>query len=296
MKKAMLVDRSSLSACEPFAVTGEATARTPLVFASPHSGRIYPETMGARDGLGLAALRSAEDVLVDQLVASAPEHGAPLLTGLIGRAYLDLNRPADDLDPELIDGASGTGPRVAAGYGVAPRLTGCGQAIYDRRLSLAEAEARIAAVHRPYHAAMGRLMAGARERFGVAALLDWHSMPTRATQRRGVRGADVVLGDRHGAAAAGDVTRRLRTLFEAAGWRVALNHPYAGGYATQTWGRPDEGYHAVQIELSRGLYLDEATLEPSAGYGRAATVVAGVIADMAGRDWAGLLGARRVQT
>ena len=261
------------------ALTGRAT---PLVFASPHSGAVYPDDMGAAEGLSEVSLRSAEDAAVDRLLDASAAAGAVLIAGRIGRAYVDLNRAPDDLDPALIlDCPEGAPPglKTLAGYGVVPRLAGDGTPLYDRRLTLEEARARIARVHAPYHAALGELMQAAHDRHGRAVLVDWHSMPSRVTRTApGVRGVDVVLGDRHGMACDPALTRRLRTLFESLGWRVALNHPYAGGWTTQVWGRPAEGFHAVQIELNRALYLDEATRLPGPGWSRCEKGVARVIA------------------
>lgn len=259
-----------------------------LVFASPHSGADLPADMAAAAGLSEASLRSAEDVGVDRLVASGPGQGAPLIAGRFSRSYVDLNRAPEELDPALIEGCEGgaVSAKTAAGFGVIPRKTGDGVALYDRRLTLAEAEARLARAHGPYHAALGELMAAAHARRGLAVLIDWHSMPSRAVRggARGSAGPDVVLGDRHGTACAPALTRKLRTLFEAAGWRVGLNQPYAGGYTTQTWGRPDDGFQAIQIELNRALYLDETTLEPGPGYGRCKAVLDGVIAALCAAD------------
>ena len=258
---------------------------TPLVFASPHSGGLYPDDMAAIEGLSEASLRSAEDAAVDRLLDGAAAVGAALIAGRIGRAYVDLNRAPEELDPALVDGAPSTPPpglKTLAGYGVLPRLTGDGTPLYDRRLTLEEARARIARVHEPYHGALGDLMQAARDRHGRAVLIDWHSMPSRAT---GPNGPDVVLGDRHGTSCATSLTRRLRALFEALGWRVALNRPYAGGYATQVWGRPDEGFEAIQIELNRRLYWDEAAGGPSVGWGRCRSGLNRVVAAL-GDDFA----------
>ncbi|MBW8302688.1 MAG: N-formylglutamate amidohydrolase [Brevundimonas sp.] len=252
----------------------------PFVFASPHSGDLYPDDMGAAAGLGEGSLRSAEDALVDRLIAPGRARGATLLLGRLGRAYVDLNRDPDDLDPMLIAGLEEwtASPRTAAGYGVIPRLTGDGRPLYDRRLGVEEAKARIARAHAPYHAALDRLMRAAHARHGEAVLVDWHSMPSRATRGGGgARGPDVVLGDRHGSSCAAELTRRLRRAFEALGWRVALNQPYSGGWTTQRWGRPAEGFQAVQIELNRALYLNETTLEPGRGWPRCAAGVGRVI-------------------
>lgn len=262
---------------EPYEITPARGRPTPLVFASPHSGRLIPSDMDPAAGLSEQALRSAEDALVDRLIAAGPDHGAPLIVGRVARAYLDLNRDPAELDPALIAGLGGAapGPKAAAGLGVAPRRAGDGSELYDRRLSLAEVEARIARVHRPYHRALAGLIEGARTRHGRAVLVDWHSMPSRANA------ADVVLGDRHGTSCRLALTRRLKTLFEQLGWRVALNHPYAGGYTTQTWGRPAEGYEAIQVEISRTLYLDETKLEPGPGFGRCRDGLEQIIATLA---------------
>lgn len=250
-----------------------------FVFASPHSGDRYPDDMGAAPSVSPASLRSAEDARVDDLIAPGLAHGATLVVGRLGRAYVDLNRDPADLDPALIaDAPSGGGPRSAAGYGVIPRLSGDGRPLYDRRLPLDEAQARIARVHGAYHRALAERMEAAHARHGAAVLVDWHSMPARAVG--GARGVDVVLGDRHGTACDPALTRRVRALFEALGWRVALNHPYAGGWSTQVWGRPDEGFHALQIELSRALYFDEATLSPGLGWSRCRKGVERVIAGL----------------
>lgn len=259
-----------------------------FVFASPHSGSIYPADMGPDPALPPASLTSAEDALVDRLIAPGAEHGAVLVLGLLGRAYLDLNRDPTDLDPALIDGVTGVevSARTTAGYGVIPRLSGDGWPLYDRRLDREEADARIARAHTAYHAALADRMRAARARHGEAVLIDWHSMPARATQGTGgARGPDVVLGDRHGVSCPAALTRRLRQSFEALGWRVALNQPYAGGWSTQAWGRPAEGFQAIQIELNRALYFDEVSRAPGPGWSRAekgvARVIAGLLADPA---------------
>ena len=254
-----------------------------FVFASPHSGTVYPPGMGVDPALPEASLRSAEDALVDRLIAPGVDLGATVVLGRLGRAWVDLNRDPADLDPVLIEGAADASisARTAAGYGVIPRLTGDGRPLYDRRLNLDEAKERIARTHAPYHAALAEGMRTARDRHGEAVLVDWHSMPARATQGAGgARGPDVVLGDRHGSSCSAELTRRLRRAFEALGWRVALNQPYAGGWTTQRWGRPSEGFHAVQIELNRALYFDEAARAPGPGWSRTEKGVARVIADL----------------
>lgn len=276
------------SALASFTVTEPSGPAGPLVFASPHSGSILPDDLAPAPGLSPVSLHSAEDALVDRLIASGPGHGVPLIAARFSRAYVDLNRAPTELDPTLIAGcpAGAVSAKTAAGFGVIPRRTGDGRAIHDRPLSLAEATARLEKAHTPYHAALGGLMEQARARHGRAVLIDWHSMPSAiAGGPARAPGPDVVLGDRHGGSCDARLSRRLRALFEAAGWRVGLNHPYAGGYSTQAWGRPAEGYQAIQVELSRGLYLDEDSGRPGAGFDHCRRAIDRVIAGLAAESW-----------
>ena len=191
-------------------VRREAHLRTPLVFASPHSGRIYPEALHAASRLDAHELRRSEDAFVDELIEGALARGAAVVLCRYARAFVDVNRDPWELDPamfedELPDATRRQSPRVAAGLGAIPRLVGEGREIYSRKLAFSEASERIEAVHRPYHAALGELLQEARQRFGAAILIDWHSMPSavaRSETRLGRMRPDVVLGDRHGAACA----------------------------------------------------------------------------------------------
>jgi len=258
-----------------------------LVFSSPHSGRSYPEGLIARSRLDLAALRASEDALVDRLYASVPRHGAPLLCGAAPRVWVDLNRDPGELDPRLIDDVEPQplNQRVAAGLGVIPRVVSEGQEIYAERISRAEAELRIRACHAPYHAMLEELTAHARARFGQAVLYDCHSMPPealRAAPRVRGRLPEIVLGDRFGAAAARGVIGRTQAAFERAGFTVARNAPFAGGYITQRYGRPAEAVHAVQIEINRALYLDQRRFRPGPDFALIARLIDGVVADLAG--------------
>jgi N-formylglutamate amidohydrolase len=253
-----------------------ARLRTPLVFASPHSGRIYPEALREASRLDPHELRRSEDAFVDELIAGAVERGAAVVLCRYARAFVDVNRDPWELDPamfedELPDAARRQSPRVAAGLGAIPRLVGEGREIYRRKLAFSEASQRIEAVHRPYHAALGAVLEETKARFGQAILIDWHSMPSavaRSESRLGRSRPDVVLGDRHGGACAKALTSLVRRGFEAAGYVAACNTPYAGGWTTQSWGRPREGLHALQVELDRGLYLDEEKVQPTAGFSR----------------------------
>ncbi|MCQ0091648.1 N-formylglutamate amidohydrolase [Roseovarius sp. M141] len=256
---------------------------TCIVFASPHSARDYPAWFLRSSLLDSLTLRSSEDAFVDHLFAAAPRHGAPLLLAGAPRAFVDLNRSADELDPALIEGLrhAGHNPRVAAGLGVIPRVVAGGRAIYRGKLPLAEAQRRIDDIWRPYHAALATEMDRAYAMFGRAILVDCHSMPHEAMDgmaRTGARRPDVVLGDRFGASAAGDITDRIEEAFTAAGLTVVRNTPFAGAYVTQTYGRPARGRHAIQIEIDRALYMDEKTVRPAPGFAAFQTLLDQIVA------------------
>ena len=248
-----------------FEVAPPRAGDSPLVYASPHSGRRQPADLIAAARISANALKRIEDAYVEELFAAAPDHGAPLIHALVSRAYLDLNREPYELDPAMFrdrlpDHANIRSPRVAAGLGAIARVVGDGEEIYARKLTLAEAEKRIAEVYRPYHAALATLLDQARARFGVGVLIDCHSMPSSGPG--GAQpGADVVLGDRFGASCHPGLTTEVERILRQMGYRVARNAPYAGGHITQTYGRPHHGLHALQIEINRGLYMDERTLE-----------------------------------
>jgi len=267
---------------------------TPLVFASPHSGRLYPEDMMSAAALDAVSIRRSEDAFVDDLIAQAPAHGAAVITATIARAYIDLNREPFELDPgmfadELPEFARGRTARVAAGLGAIARVVSEGQEIYRRKLTFAEARKRIEGAHRPYHEALKGLMAEAQAAHGFAILVDWHSMPAAAAKAGGrERPCDIVLGDRFGAACAGVLPTRVERELEALGYRVARNTPYAGGYTTEHYGQPHRRAHALQIEINRALYLDEATLAPTSGFEKLRGHVEQLTRTLAVADWSAL--------
>ncbi|MFE3836787.1 N-formylglutamate amidohydrolase [Pseudogemmobacter sonorensis] len=257
-----------------------------VVFASPHSGTVYPEDLLARSLLDRRQIRSSEDAFVDRLFDMAPDHGAPLLSARAPRAYLDLNRAVDELDPALIEGIERAphNPRISSGLGVIPRVVAGGRAIYSGKLARAEAEERIRRFWHPYHGALRQLIEETREAFGIALLVDCHSMPHEAIgfqSRSGGQMPDIVLGDRFGAAARGDIVDRVEAAFAATGLKVGRNAPFAGAYITQAYGRPSRGVHVVQVEIDRSLYMDETRIEPRPDFEDFRRLMAGAVGRIA---------------
>ncbi len=259
---------------------------TSVVFASPHSGREYPRAFLRQSRLNQLAVRSSEDAFVDELFAKAPEYGAPLITAGAPRAYVDMNRSCDELDPALIEGVrrAGHNPRVASGLGVIPRVVANGQAIYAGKITAAEARMRIKEYWRPYHEELKIQLNQAFMLFGQAILIDCHSMPHEAMDavvRSGIRRPEIVLGDRFGSTAGEEIIDRIEAAFLSAGLVVTRNTPFAGAYIAQQYGHPSQGRHAVQIEIDRALYMNEQLVRRNGNFPAFQRVINEVIPQIA---------------
>ena len=259
---------------------------TSVVFSSPHSGRDYGRAFLRRSMLDEVTIRSSEDAFVDLLFSDAPAHGAPLIAARAPRAFVDLNRSADELDPALIRGVKrgAHNPRVSAGLGVIPRVVAGGREIYRGKLPLADVEARLQDHWFPYHARLQRLLDDSHRQFGSAVLLDCHSMPHDAVEtlcKSHTAKPEIVLGDRFGASADGELVEQIEMAFREAGFTVARNMPFAGAFTAQHYGRPSRGQHVVQIEIDRSLYMDELRLRPNRQFDDVRRALSAIIAEIA---------------
>ena len=250
---------------EPFQIFEPRSLQTPLIFNSPHSGRFYPQRFLDGSRLDALTLRRSEDAFVDELFAPCVGLGSPLMRANFPRAFLDVNREPFELDPLMFDGrlpsfANTRSLRVAGGLGTIPRVVGDGQEIYRGPLPVEEALARVDALYKPYHLALRALIDRATAAFGLAALLDCHSMPSSMADGAA---SDFVIGDRYGASAAPWIVETVESALRRAGYSVRRNKPYAGGFITEHYGSPAAARHAVQIEINRALYMDERTMAKS---------------------------------
>jgi N-formylglutamate amidohydrolase len=271
----------------PFEVLHPETGSAPLVLSSPHSGNIYPPSLLREIRVQLSQLRCLEDGCVDRLFGCATELGVPLLRARFARAYVDPNREAFELDAALFEGplpsyVNAGSVKARAGLGTIPSRVG-GKAIYRGRLDFGEAERRIRLAYWPYHQALQGLLAQARRQFGVVLLLDCHSMPSLAGNGAADHDAsiDFALGDRFGRSCAPAVVERVEAILRRKGFRVARNRPYAGGHITARYGRPETDVHALQIELRRGLFMEEHTREPHSAVQELELVLRELLTDLA---------------
>jgi len=245
---------------------------SPVVFTSSHSGRSYSAEFLSAARLCSMGLRRSEDSFVDELFSAAPDYGAPLLAANFPRAFCDANREPWELDPAMFTDplptwVNTTSARVAAGLGTIARVVASGEPIYSAKLPFAEAERRIQTYWRPFHDTLARLVSDTKTRFGCCWVIDCHSMPSSSQIRRtGGRLSDFVLGDLHGVACASRATRLVEGYLSSRGYVVRRNDPYAGGFITAHYGRPADGVHVLQIEIARGLYMDETRIERSATF------------------------------
>lgn len=244
---------------------------SPVFLNSPHSGESFPSAFLARAQISRQMMRRASDLYVDELFLPAVAQGLPLMRAVLPRSFVDLNREPFELDPRLIAGplpidANTRSLRVAGGLGTVPRVIGDQIEIYAGKLTLEEALHRIEHAYVPYHLRLHRELAQRHARHGHVVLIDLHSMPSQSGPRPNRMMPDLILGDRFGASCDPALIHRVESLARDLGFRVERNQPYAGGYITEHYGRPTLGWHALQIEINRALYMDEVHLEPHAGF------------------------------
>jgi N-formylglutamate amidohydrolase len=249
----------------------------PILLAVPHAGRDYPATIMRDLRIDPAHLARLEDRYVDRLAQPAIKAGFPAIIASRARAWIDLNRDEKDLDPEMVRGwATPKGHvgsiKMRGGLGLVPkRLAALGE-IWTRPFDWADIEKRITTYHRPYHDRIGHILAAMRRQFGIAILVDLHSMPT--LQGNQSRQPQIVIGDRFGQCAAPIYAELLAGRLRERGFPVALNNPYPGDYVLRRHGSPQKGVHALQLEIDRALYLDPMQHEPGAGLAATAAIVA----------------------
>ncbi|KAB0678878.1 N-formylglutamate amidohydrolase [Aureimonas leprariae] len=262
---------TSAGPCPAFEVRAPTLQKVPIVFCSPHSGRAYPLSFLAASRLSAEAIRRSEDLFVDLLFDFVPSIGAPLQIARFPRAFLDVNREPYELDSRMFRDplppfVNSTSVRVAGGLGTIPRIVAEREEIYRGKLALDEALGRIEQIYKPFHESLEHLVRVTRERFGVAVLLDCHSMPSTVRAMPGGRRPDFVVGDRFGTSASDAVVGYAIRALAMLGYDVTRNKPYAGGYITERYGRPAAGVHVVQIEINRHLYADERRFEPGRNF------------------------------
>ena len=240
-----------------------------VVFALPHSGRDYGMSFLSQSVLDAQSIRSSEDAFIDHLIDGIEDYGAPKIIAHAPRAFIDLNRSTDELDPALISGLKINirNPRISSGLGVIPRVVSHGKSIYRGKLNLEQAKARIEHYWEPYHTDLSKLLKRAQSIFGQSLLIDMHSMPHEAvsTQSSILKSPEIVVGDRFGMSSDPEFTNRVISILKQHNFRVAKNTPFAGAFITKHHGKVKERIHALQLEIDRSLYMDEEQIQPHSG-------------------------------
>lgn len=254
----------------PLAFTrhGPSGPNLPVVISVPHAGRYYAPGLLADAAVSPFKLRMLEDRHAELLITDAVDGGATAFVAEHARAWIDLNRDPRELDGGMISGPSPAGlmnsTRMRHGLGLIPRRLGDGVELWRRKLPIQEVIARIATFHEAYHAAIAQALAAAKRRFGVAVLLDCHSMPPIRHDQHGTQPA-LVIGDRFGRSATATLVDLVESIARQCNYPTSRNAPYAGGYSLDRHGDPQRGIHAIQIEIDRSRYLDRALERPGRG-------------------------------
>lgn len=284
----------------PFSLFEPARQRVPFVFNSPHSGRNYRPQFLAQIRLDRGSVRKSEDYRVEELFGGTLAQGCPLLVANFPRAFLDVNREPYELDPVMFAGplppyANTRSARVAGGLGTIARIVSETEDIYATAISVEDGLERIETIYKPYHSALRMLLNRTHARFGHAILVDCHSMPsTRDSPALRKTRPDFVLGDRFGTSCAPQVTWAAAEYLADLGYEVEINRPYAGGFITEHYGRPGNGFHAIQIEINRGLYMDETALAKNRDFDRIAADLTRFAGRLVSIPQAGLGGRRNL--
>ena len=246
------------------------TLTSGVVFALPHSGRDYGVSFLNQSILDKISIRSSEDAFLDQLIDGIEKYGAPKIIANAPRAFIDLNRSTDELDPALISGIKNNirSPRISSGLGVIPRVVSHGKEIYRGKLSLEQAQSRIEYYWKPYHKDLSNLLKRAQSIYGQSLLIDMHSMPHEAvsTQSSFIKAPEIVVGDRFGMSSDPEFTNLIVSILKQYGFRVAKNTPFAGAFITKHHGKIKDRTHAIQLEIDRSLYMDEERVLPNSGF------------------------------
>jgi N-formylglutamate amidohydrolase len=255
----------------PFEIAEPSHWRAPIIFNSPHSGTVYPHEFLITTRIDMATLRRSEDSFMDELIGGLADKGFAVMRVNFPRSFVDVNREPYELDPRMFHGrlpsfANTRSMRVAGGLGTIPRVVGDGQDIYSDRLSVEDALRRIESLYKPYHRALRKLISKVHDMFGAVILIDCHSMPSIGVSREEPRRPDIVIGDRYGTSCSPLLPDVIEHTMARLEYSVGRNKPYAGGFITEHYGNPAAGLHAIQLEINRGLYMDERRFERSADF------------------------------
>jgi N-formylglutamate amidohydrolase len=266
---------------EGFSVQNADQLLVPVLVSVPHAGRDYPPEIFDNLRLPPTALLRLEDRYADLLARTVLAKGVPTIIAHRARAWIDLNRDEDDIDVAMItgltqEGRPAPGAKQRGGLGLIPRrLSGSGD-IWKHPISQAALASRVDKFHRPYHATVADILARMRHQFGVAILLDLHSMPPVAIANDTIS-PDFVIGDRFGRSAANRYSELLVSRLRNKGFETALNHPYSGEYILRRHGNVSRNIHAIQLEVDRSLYLDATLREPAKNLQKIAVLVEEIV-------------------
>lgn len=273
---------------QPFSIFYPKNDPNGILFNSPHSGMYLPEDFLTQIILDPALLHHSGDILVDQLVRDVPKSGATSFINHYARTYVDTNRDAQEIDPDMFHNPdirpTTKSQKVARGFGIFSRKSYDGQDIYEAKLPAAEIDHRLSHVYHPVHDALRNALNDLHQQQGFCLLIDCHSMPSYAfidPSLSNSKQPDLIIGDCFGTSCPENLSRHVARFFTERGLKVTFNVPYSGGFNTQAYGKPGDNRNALQLEFSRALYMDEKTLKPHEGFSPLQLLLTGLSENLA---------------
>ncbi len=260
--------------------------RYPLVLSVPHSGRLFPKEFLKHICVSEEELRSNEDPFVDELVMDASNLGIPMVKLNMGRAFIDVNRDAIEIDPAMFynypeNNMISGNRRSRVGLGLFHRITAERKSIYDGLLDYNEAQARIKNVYNVYHKSLQKIIDKTVKKFGICLVLDCHSMPSKICNiMEDNRQIEFCLGTRFEQSCPLEIIEFMNQ-YLGQKYNVSLDCPYSGAYISFNYCQPRKNVYTLQMEINRALYEVEPVHKKTSNFQYISTDISDAITGLA---------------
>ena len=229
--------------------------KVPFVLSVPHRGTEFPDELKNNYVPELQKILDDTDFYLEKLYDFAPELGITTIYAKYSRWVIDLNRDAGD-KPLYDDG------RIITA--LCPTTDFFGRDVYAVKKfepDDAEVKRRLENYYRPYHRKIDEIIDELKTEFGEVLFWDAHSIRRKVETIRCEPFPDFILGDDDGKTADRKFIEIVLEFLGKSDWQINHNDPFKGGFLTRTKGNPQNNVHALQLEMSKDLYMDAAELK-----------------------------------
>lgn len=236
----------------PYYIIEPSKLKVPFILSVPHSGTEFPEELQDHYIKEKRDQPDDTDWFVHQLHEFASELGITIIHAKYSRWVIDLNRDPESV-PLYNDGRLITGLTTSTDF--------LGGSIYkeDRFIPDAkEVSRRLEEYYWPYYRKIEEMLKERKDEFGKAILWDAHSIRRVVKTIRQDPFPDMILGTNEGRSAREDLMSEALNALREGPFQVNYNDPFKGGHITRYFGRPEENVHALQLEMNKVLYMDDA--------------------------------------